>query len=299
MKLSCNTIQDLLPLVAEDLASEDTVNIINEHLEKCERCRGEYKELKSTEIDFENEKDLEAIPLKKVKRKLKNRNIYIGILTALIVSLFLFIAFDKLTKPIPIVYSKAVESIEEDDGKVFIEFSEDVSNYEINYSEYYGEVHYDIVAWTTYLSSIFDTGEVKNAVINVKEDKVDVVYYLNQDGSLDKLIYGESFEKNTITLPRLTINYYFVIAGIVFIIFMILSLIFRKNHRINKITTPIMILALSYILSHIIILGTNGTTYHMIRDFLFIIITGILLFSIFILLIYKNYFAKIKNYINK
>ncbi|MGO1368693.1 MAG: zf-HC2 domain-containing protein [Senegalia sp. (in: firmicutes)] len=295
MKLTCDVIEDLLPLVAEDLASEDTVKLVDEHIENCKKCRDEYEELRANGVGYEAKKDIELIPLKKIKRKLKKRNIYIGILAALIVSLILFVTFEKLTKPIPIIYPKAIQSIEEDDGKLFIGFSEEVSNYEIRKFEYGGETQYDIVSWRTYLSNILDEGEVKNAVIKIEENNVDAVYYVNQDGNIDKLIYGKSFEENTVTLPRLAMNYYLTIAGIVFIIFMIFSLIYRRNHKINKITIPIMVLSLSYMVSHIIILGTNGVTYNIIRDFFFVSLTGVLLFFISMLLIYKDSFLKIKD----
>ncbi len=38
MKISCNIIRDLLPLYAEDLASEDTRALVDEHLHECEDC---------------------------------------------------------------------------------------------------------------------------------------------------------------------------------------------------------------------------------------------------------------------
>ena len=41
MKLSCETIQDMLPLVADDLASGDTVKLVNNHIKDCEECKQE------------------------------------------------------------------------------------------------------------------------------------------------------------------------------------------------------------------------------------------------------------------
>ena len=32
MKISCNVIRDILPLYAEDLASEDTKRLVDDHL---------------------------------------------------------------------------------------------------------------------------------------------------------------------------------------------------------------------------------------------------------------------------
>jgi len=46
MKISCNIIRDLLPLYAEDLASEDTRALVDNHLCDCESCTEFLKEIK-------------------------------------------------------------------------------------------------------------------------------------------------------------------------------------------------------------------------------------------------------------
>ena len=39
MKLSCGVIRDLLPLYAENLAGEESRQLVEEHLADCEACR--------------------------------------------------------------------------------------------------------------------------------------------------------------------------------------------------------------------------------------------------------------------
>lgn len=46
MKLSCDIIRDLLPLYAEELASEDSVAVVREHLQGCEVCRAELETMR-------------------------------------------------------------------------------------------------------------------------------------------------------------------------------------------------------------------------------------------------------------
>jgi predicted anti-sigma-YlaC factor YlaD len=75
MKLNCNIIQDILPLVVEDLASEDTVKLINDHIETCPKCNEEYIKLKESKISYKSISKPETVPLKSIRRKLKNRNI--------------------------------------------------------------------------------------------------------------------------------------------------------------------------------------------------------------------------------
>ncbi len=46
-KFSCNTIKDILPLYVDEVVSDDTRNIVSEHLEHCENCRKKYESMKS------------------------------------------------------------------------------------------------------------------------------------------------------------------------------------------------------------------------------------------------------------
>lgn len=45
MKISCDVIRDLLPLYVEDMLSNDSKNIVDEHIEQCENCSEELKKL--------------------------------------------------------------------------------------------------------------------------------------------------------------------------------------------------------------------------------------------------------------
>lgn len=298
MKLTCNTIQDVLPLVVEDLASKDTVKLIEDHIENCPKCRTEYEDLLASKIDYKDKDELESIPLKNVKKKLKNKNIYIGLLSALLVSIFLLIGLNVATKPIPLSFEEAVESTQVEDGKVFIKFKPEVSNYNIVSNDYDG-IEYEIMAWETNISNLIERSEAKTAVISIDEEEPVIVRFRSQASELDRVIYGKDQEGYSLTLPRLAMNYYLNLMIIGFIISGILSFIFRNMDKINKITKIIMIFAFSYILSHIVMFGLGGLTHHMKRDLSFVIITSILIFSIFILLVYRDNFIKTKEKTSK
>ena len=51
MKNSCNVIRDLLPLYADDACSEDSRNIVEEHLAECPECSKMLDRLQSNEIE--------------------------------------------------------------------------------------------------------------------------------------------------------------------------------------------------------------------------------------------------------
>ena len=39
MKITCNIIEDLLPLYIDDMVSEDSRQLVEEHLKECAACR--------------------------------------------------------------------------------------------------------------------------------------------------------------------------------------------------------------------------------------------------------------------
>ena len=80
-KINCNVIQDILPLYIEDAVSEDTKELVEEHLQNCEICQRVYHE---TKTDLENDMKIsaqtkensnEANDLKNFSKFLKKRKI--------------------------------------------------------------------------------------------------------------------------------------------------------------------------------------------------------------------------------
>ena len=44
-KISCHIIQDILPLYVDGIVSEDTKEMVEEHLRECESCRKEAEHM--------------------------------------------------------------------------------------------------------------------------------------------------------------------------------------------------------------------------------------------------------------
>lgn len=47
-RITCNTAGDILPLYIDDVVSDDTRILIEEHLESCDACRKRFEDMKST-----------------------------------------------------------------------------------------------------------------------------------------------------------------------------------------------------------------------------------------------------------
>ena len=50
MKISCDVIRDLLPLYVDEVLSNDSKTLVDEHIEQCESCRDELKKLSEDEV---------------------------------------------------------------------------------------------------------------------------------------------------------------------------------------------------------------------------------------------------------
>lgn len=64
MKVTCDVILDLIPLVKDGVASEDSTNLVQQHIQECQSCQEEYDlfEIPSvTEPSLKDEKIISAI----------------------------------------------------------------------------------------------------------------------------------------------------------------------------------------------------------------------------------------------
>ena len=86
MRLDCDVIRDLMPLYVEELASEKSCELVEEHVKECECCKRKLEEMGKTEEKLVHT----AEPLKELKRKMKMHN-------RLLVTLTVFVTFSILT----------------------------------------------------------------------------------------------------------------------------------------------------------------------------------------------------------
>lgn len=81
MKITCNIIEDLLPLYVDDMVSEDSRKLVEEHLKECPACRKMQEEMMRENCLSAGRKDgnsaqinkTEAEPLKKIRRRIRKK----------------------------------------------------------------------------------------------------------------------------------------------------------------------------------------------------------------------------------
>lgn len=86
MRLDCDVIGDLMPLYVEELASEKSCELVEEHIKECECCKSKLEAMKEPEGKVIHNVE----PLKELRRKMKRHN-------RLLVTLTVFVTFSILT----------------------------------------------------------------------------------------------------------------------------------------------------------------------------------------------------------
>lgn len=82
-KISCNVIRDILPLYLDDAVSDDTKELVEEHLEICDACRMEADILGSN-ITLPTNRDVkfsDAKALKKLKGRFLRKKVVVSVLS--------------------------------------------------------------------------------------------------------------------------------------------------------------------------------------------------------------------------
>ncbi|MFD1019848.1 zf-HC2 domain-containing protein [Thalassobacillus hwangdonensis] len=279
MKISCNVIRDILPLYAEDMASQDTRDLVEDHIASCENCKKRLEEMRTFE---EPPVDTDIAPLRNIQNSLRRKKLQTIIFSVMVTLVFAVVTMAYLTTPAYISYNEdAVSIIEKDDGTVLLNFSEEVAGFDV--TEYPAADNsgyvYDITTWETIWHQKISKSNPENTVLNPNGETVASIYYYNTDGSEDTLIYGDPITDGSVmTLPRLVLSYYVFFAIGFLLISGIGWVLFRKKEKIRIGLEKIILLPISYLFAHLLIKGLHSTTYLAERDFYLILLVTISLY---------------------
>ena len=282
MSDKCNLIKDILPLYVEDMVSADTKEFVSEHLEHCAQCRGSFERMRrAAEFIPDTAPDTDIVPLKRVKRDLFIKRLQAICFTAVLACAIVTIIFGILTSPEFFPYTNhLLRVMDVPDGGVIITFDSEVTGYSCN-KVFENETEiYRINAWTTtwdvYLS---DRGK-QNMVIPVDREAKIQIFYVQNDGSEDVLIYGsdENTEERGVTLPRLILLPYFLFAFLALVILAILRVLLRNKQAIVVWIDRAIPFPISYMAAQLCTKGFHFTTYSSQRDFCIIVLVAVLLY---------------------
>ena len=303
MKKECSIVRDLLPLYAEDMVSADTGEFVKAHLERCAECRDEYEKMKlpqtqdtvsaqengaeGTNGGLESDSRADVMPLVNLQRKLRKQKVKTVSCTGLFLVALFVSAFALLSIPVYFPYETDLFSIKDNgDESITVTFDERVTEYRCMEDAYNGaEVaegvrNYQIEAWTSLWSQWFSKGGTQSATIPKAAGKELSVYYTSNDGHEDVCIYGEPITSGgVVTLPRLVLGYYFVLAVVSAVVLLVVRLFVRRKAKGKTVIETILYYPISYCVAHVIIAGYRPTTYAAQRDFMFILFLSILIYG--------------------
>lgn len=133
MKNECSIIRDILPLYVENMVSEDTSEFVKEHLESCPACRAELEKLREpVEVQTEPQPDMDAAPLKRLKKALLMKKVQTILCTAAVLLALMLSVISFLTAPEYFAYSPELVTVtEEANGAVTLSFGNEVTNYKL------------------------------------------------------------------------------------------------------------------------------------------------------------------------
>lgn len=112
-----------------------------------------------------------------------------------------------------------------------------------------------------------------------KEAKIRI-FYVQNDGSEDVLIYGsnENAEEHGVTLPRLILMPYFLFALFALVALAIVRFLLRNKPAVAIWLDRMLLFPISYLSAHLCTKGIRFTTYSSQRDFCIIILVAILFY---------------------
>ncbi|MGF7142243.1 hypothetical protein HNQ56_000653 [Anaerotaenia torta] len=285
MKMTCDVIKDLLPLYVENISSNDTRILIEEHIISCESCK---KELEKLYTPKELPLDTNALPLRKLQRTLFKRKYLTIFFSALLTVLVLIIAMGYITAPKYIPYSENPITITEDNRSVIVHFKAPGARYRISKSraEDNSGYVYSISLWdSVWIRSVYKD-PFKDFILNPNGETVSGVYFSSNDGSEDILIYGKDPNPGgkRITLPRLLLSYYALLAALLAAIAGTAMFFFRNHQRIKSIVYKFFALPAAYLLGHLCIKGFSFLSYSASRDFFAILLAMLPIYYIMLII---------------
>ena len=126
-----------------------------------------------------------------------------------------------LTAPQYLPYSQEVVTVsEQEDGTVYLTFSQQVAGYEMLSSNGTGSgTEYLVTAWNTTWHKRVSPKDIGSIVVNPNREKVAAIYYYTAEypsndvyGDNTHLLYGNLTAEGFVVLPRLFLAYYVFFA---------------------------------------------------------------------------------------
>ena len=255
MNISCNVMDDLLPLYAENMVSEDTTNLVRDHLAACSVCREKMKAYPAKEQQMHQSLD----KLEKLERRIRSRRINAALFAFLLTATLLLSVGAWLISPVYLTLEEADVKVfqgdsvdfvydvakdgkltyigkipESDENIMTLHFGGNVQHVSESRSvdSENGVVSLTITASCRRIDQLLSRNQ-PNGFTYSREIDFSRLYYASYDGREDTLLWGSEPTYGVQTLPRLALGYYVIIA-IIFGAALLIGWLVRRKGREGK-----------------------------------------------------------------
>ena len=211
MKYSCGIIKDLLPLYVDQVCSDESKELINEHLPECKECKSYMDSLRESQaveaVAYDEETERRKVKMMlEMKKKLLFRNILVAAFTVLILGVAGTSGIHYLkrttvpipeTKPMGVIYENGdlvlniTDAIWSDASGVRFTLTEDGTWYECVI------VAMNTSKWNELISSDKTCSKYTIAYREKGADEIDRVYY-SGDGKAPEYPHNGELNENDI-----------------------------------------------------------------------------------------------------
>ena len=210
MKCKCGIIKDLLPLYVDHVCSDESKELINEHLPECKECKSYMDSLRESQaveaVAYDEETERRKVKMMlEMKKKLLFRNILVAVFTVLILgaagtSVIHYLKRTTVpipeTKPMEVVYENddlvlnITDAIWSDASGVRFTLTEDGKSYECV------AVAMNTSKWNELISSDKTCSKYTIAYREKGANEIDRVYYSGEGKNLEYPHNGELNEND-------------------------------------------------------------------------------------------------------
>jgi len=297
MNLPCPVVRDLLPVYTEKLTEPETAALVEEHLRACPACRAVLTQA------AEDVRPAETVqPLQNLKKQLRLRRLRTAAMAALAVLVLLATLVFRTDSLQPMAWEdglvtvKGVRQIDPSDrfGKSFAVLGGEKAPH-----EYAGEaivLQLDSRITGTQTETIIDEDGSEtlylqgmtrrsHAVRSGYEEYGEMVIYPVPErivygyGSEQMRLWGAPGTGGVQVLPRLALAYYVYIALIVLVVCALAWRLARKT-RFCAFFRQLTFAPLCYLLSHLLLKGTQTVTFFLLADLACILLMAAALYAL-------------------
>lgn len=203
-KISCDIIRDILPLYLDGVVSNDTRQMVEEHLGTCEQCREEAVMLKQDVVlpASKNVRLAERKVVKGLKRKLFRKKFIISAVSVIITLAVLSVVYSYMVMTETCVpYNSGKVWIEEVNGALYVVYEGDdlggtvsLDPMEVNVDgeeETVFSFYCYTTLWSEYIEPLFndETDQTRKKLM-----------YVGEEDELDRICYGK-FDSDDLLAP--------------------------------------------------------------------------------------------------